>query len=380
MGALKGLIRHLSGRGSRERHQTAVFRHSAWNFSADGNFVHSGLSVARSDNDFLRVFPDRGICSDARIPVVPIHRAGHAVFLYNLHACSEPLATRLRPWCFWPSQPCSISRWTCCLCCGFSWGVRGGRSSGFTVIARYVSGARYSAYGVLWQRRGPQAAFLPHNRRFSAIWEGLSVLTCVQQSVIIQYSDGAGLVNNLGLSWRLFAAAVKNSSFAYMPVQVSRKCVSTFVSPELQTGKHERIREEELKRRRYLCAVLRTQFPTHCNFVVGKTAYAYLCPCMKRIYWRPGALSQGEEHSIGESAVCSFCMILPLAVKAAMSVVLTVISLEPIAFSICAGRTGGVDGVIWAAIPNRLDSGPCGRSYLLQDIRRRTAALPCRAL
>lgn len=50
-----------------------------------------------------------------------------AVFLYNfLHACSEPLATRLRPWCFWPSQPCSISRWTCCLCCGFP-GASGAR-------------------------------------------------------------------------------------------------------------------------------------------------------------------------------------------------------------------------------------------------------------
>ena len=73
---------------------------------------------------------------------------------------------------------------------------------------------------------------------------GLSLLTCIQQSVMnFGILMVQGLVNSFGtVVMAAFAAAVKIDSFAYMPVQDFGNAFSTFIAQNYGAGKAERIR------------------------------------------------------------------------------------------------------------------------------------------
>lgn len=127
---------------------------------------------------------------------------------------------------------------------GFKQGVNGAAVA--TVIAQYVSGVGIAVYYVVKCRR-------LHIRKVHMRWEGsilkeitgLSVLTCVQQSVMnFGILMVQGLVNSFGtVVMAAFAAAVKIDSFAYSPVQDFGNAFSTYVAQNYGGGKTERIKE-----------------------------------------------------------------------------------------------------------------------------------------
>lgn len=127
---------------------------------------------------------------------------------------------------------------------GFKQGVKGAAVA--TVIAQYVSGVGIAVYYAV-KCRGL------HIRKVHMRWEGsilkeitgLSVLTCVQQSVMnFGILMVQGLVNSFGtVVMAAFAAAVKIDSFAYSPVQDFGNAFSTYVAQNYGGGKTERIKE-----------------------------------------------------------------------------------------------------------------------------------------
>ncbi len=125
----------------------------------------------------------------------------------------------------------------------FQWGVGGAASA--TVLSQYVSGI-----GILLYYRFRCPELMAERRHFR--WDGeivrelagLSVLTCMQQSImnfgilLVQ-----GLVNSFGtVVMAAFAAAVKIDSFAYSPVQDFGNAFSTYTAQNYGAGKTERIR------------------------------------------------------------------------------------------------------------------------------------------
>lgn len=125
----------------------------------------------------------------------------------------------------------------------FHWGVKG--AAGATVFSQYVSGVGILLYYYVK---------FPHLRveRCHMKWDssilkeitGLSVLTCMQQSIMnLGILMVQGLVNSFGTAvMAAFAAAVKIDSFAYMPVQDFGNAFSTFVAQNFGAGQKERIR------------------------------------------------------------------------------------------------------------------------------------------
>ena len=125
---------------------------------------------------------------------------------------------------------------------GLARGVAGAAEA--TVIAQYVSGVGILVYTLL---RHPQLR--PTKGRFRLRWrrlgdvDALSILTCVQQSVmnfgilLVQ-----GLVNSFGPTvMAAFAAAVKIDAFAYMPVQDFGNAFSTFIAQNYGAQREDRI-------------------------------------------------------------------------------------------------------------------------------------------
>lgn len=120
----------------------------------------------------------------------------------------------------------------------FHWGVKG--AAGATVFSQYVSGAGIMIYYYVK---------FPHLRvnKCHMKWDtsilkeitGLSVLTCMQQSIMnLGILMVQGLVNSFGTAvMAAFAAAVKIDSFAYMPVQDFGNAFSTFVAQNYGAGK-----------------------------------------------------------------------------------------------------------------------------------------------
>lgn len=120
----------------------------------------------------------------------------------------------------------------------FHWGVKG--AAGATVFCQYVSGAGIMIYYYVK---------FPHLRvnKCHMKWDtsilkeitGLSVLTCMQQSIMnLGILMVQGLVNSFGTAvMAAFAAAVKIDSFAYMPVQDFGNAFSTFVAQNYGAGK-----------------------------------------------------------------------------------------------------------------------------------------------
>lgn len=125
----------------------------------------------------------------------------------------------------------------------FRWGVTGAAAA--TVLSQYASGLGILLYYLL---RFPELRVARRHIRWDSgiVREiaGLSVLTCVQQSIMnLGILMVQGLVNSFGkVVMAAFAAAVKIDSFAYMPVQDFGNAFSTFIAQNYGAGKAERIR------------------------------------------------------------------------------------------------------------------------------------------
>ena len=236
----------------------------------------------------------------------------------------------------------------------FHWGVKG--AAGATVFSQYVSGAGIMIYYYVK---------FPHLRvnKCHMKWDtsilkeitGLSVLTCMQQSIMnLGILMVQGLVNSFGTAvMAAFAAAVKIDSFAYMPVQDFGNAFSTFVAQNYGAGKKDRIRQGTGSAVKLSCVFC---------FVVSALVFSFAAPLM-RIFIeasRPDIIEIGVGYLRIEGSFYFGIGVLFLLYgyyravnKPAMSVVLTVISLGTrvvLAYVLSAVPAIGVKG-IWAAVP-----------------------------
>lgn len=235
----------------------------------------------------------------------------------------------------------------------FHWGVKG--AAGATVFSQYVSGAGIMIYYYVK---------FPHLRvnKCHMKWDtsilkeitGLSVLTCMQQSIMnLGILMVQGLVNSFGTAvMAAFAAAVKIDSFAYMPVQDFGNAFSTFVAQNYGAGKKDRIRQGTGSAVKLSCVFC---------FVVSALVFIFAAPLM-RIFIeasRPDIIEIGVGYLRIEGSFYFGIGVLFLLYgyyravnKPAMSVVLTVISLGTrvvLAYVLSAVPAIGVKG-IWAAV------------------------------
>lgn len=168
-----------------------------------------------------------------------------AVFLYNFFACLlRALGNSVTPLVFLAVSALLNIALDLLFVLQFSWGVGGAAAA--TVIAQYVSGAGIFLYTVFCCKElRPARRHFCRNPEILRDIGKLSVLTCVQQSVMnFGILMVQGLVNSFGpVIMAAFAAAVKIDSFAYMPVQDFGNAFSTFVAQNYGAGKQERIRE-----------------------------------------------------------------------------------------------------------------------------------------
>lgn len=168
-----------------------------------------------------------------------------AVFLYNFFACLlRALGNSVTPLVFLAVSALLNIALDLLFVLRFSWGVGGAAAA--TVIAQYVSGAGIFLYTVFCCKElRPARRHFCRNPEILRDIGKLSVLTCVQQSVMnFGILMVQGLVNSFGpVIMAAFAAAVKIDSFAYMPVQDFGNAFSTFVAQNYGAGKQERIRE-----------------------------------------------------------------------------------------------------------------------------------------
>ncbi len=126
----------------------------------------------------------------------------------------------------------------------FHWGVVGAAVA--TVISQYISGFGILVYAWLYcPDLRPKRRHLKWDGSILRSISSLSVLTCVQQSVMnFGILMVQGRVNSFGtVIMAAFAAAVKIDSFAYMPVQDFGNAFSTFIAQNYGAGRDERIRK-----------------------------------------------------------------------------------------------------------------------------------------
>ena len=236
----------------------------------------------------------------------------------------------------------------------FRWGVAGAAVA--TVIAQYVSGVGLMLYYLLLF---PALRVARQHIRWDgrAVCEiaGLSVLTCVQQSVMnLGILMVQGLVNSFGTAvMAAFAAAVKIDSFAYMPVQDFGNAFSTFIAQNYGAGKADRIRRGI--RSAAVCAVV------FC-IAVGLAVCVFAAPLMG-LFVQPeetGIIAIGVGYLRIEAACYTGIGLLFLLYglyravnRPGMSVVLPVISLGTrvlLAHLLSAVPAIGVTG-IWVSVP-----------------------------
>lgn len=237
---------------------------------------------------------------------------------------------------------------------GFHWGVKG--AAGATVFSQYVSGIGILLYYYI---KFPKLRV----RKCDMKWDssilkeiaGLSVLTCMQQSIMnLGILMVQGLVNSFGTAvMAAFAAAVKIDSFAYMPVQDFGNAFSTFIAQNFGAGKKDRI-QKGTKSAVFVSVVF--------CLIVSTLVFLLAAPLMK--IFVDG--SRGDIIDIGvgylriEGSFYFGIGILFLLYgfyravnQPAMSVILTVISLGTrvvLAYLLSAVPSIGVTG-IWAAVP-----------------------------
>jgi putative MATE family efflux protein len=276
-----------------------------------------------------------------------------ATFLYNFFSCLlRALGNSATPLAFLAVSALLNIVLDLLFVLRFSWGVAGAAAA--TVISQYVSGLGILLYTLV--RCGELRPSREHLRWSPDILLeicSLSVLTCVQQSVMnFGILMVQGLVNSFGpVIMAAFAAAVKIDSFAYMPVQDFGNAFSTFVSQNYGAGEHERIR---------LGVKRAVQISMLFCIVISTLVVLFAKPLML-IFVQPHEteiLMEGVRYLRIEGTFycgigCLFLLYgLYRAVKRpAMSVVLTVISLGTrVALAYLLAGPVGVCG-IWAAIP-----------------------------
>ena len=234
----------------------------------------------------------------------------------------------------------------------FGWGVEG--AAGATVFSQYLSGVGLGFYTLV---RFPGLRPEKRHRKFSRDIlreiSQLSVLTCVQQSVMnFGILMVQGLVNSFGTAvMAAFAAAVKIDSFAYMPVQDFGNAFSTFVAQNYGAGKKDRIRKGI-----HVAAAVAVGF----SLFVSALVFLFARPLMT-------IFVDGSEHEIISIGVgylrvegsfyCGIGILFLLygfyraVKKPGMSVVLTVISLGTrvaLAYLLSAVPALGVYGIWWS--------------------------------
>lgn len=236
----------------------------------------------------------------------------------------------------------------------FRWGVTGAAVA--TVIAQFVSGIGIAAYCLLrFPELRVERRHMRWDRQIIREIAGLSVLTCVQQSVMnFGILMVQGLVNSFGKTvMAAFAAAVKIDSFAYMPVQDFGNAFSTFIAQNYGARDEERIR-------RGIKSAVGTAF-VFC--VVISMAVCVLARPLMGLFVQPeetAIMAVGVGYlRIEASCYLGIGLLFLLygfyrAVKRpGMSVVLTVISLGTrvlLAYVLSAVPSIGVTG-IWVAVP-----------------------------
>ncbi|HIX90051.1 MAG TPA: MATE family efflux transporter [Candidatus Agathobaculum pullicola] len=234
------------------------------------------------------------------------------------------------------------------------WGVAGAAVA--TVVAQFASGIGIATYCLLrFPELRVQRRHMRWDRRIIREIAGLSVLTCVQQSVMnFGILMVQGLVNSFGKTvMAAFAAAVKIDSFAYMPVQDFGNAFSTFIAQNYGARDEERIRRG-----------IKSAVGAALVFcVVISTAVCVLARPLMGLFIQPGEtdiIAVGIGY-LRIEASCYFGIGLLFllygfyrAVKRpGMSVVLTVISLGTrvaLAYWLSAMPAVGVTG-IWIAVP-----------------------------
>ncbi len=236
----------------------------------------------------------------------------------------------------------------------FHWGVKGAAAA--TVLAQYVSGIGITGYVLLVL---PQLRVSRRHMRWDAgiVKEitGLSLLTCIQQSVMnLGILMVQGLVNSFGtVIMAAFAAAVKIDSLAYLPAQDFGNAFSTFIAQNYGAQKTDRIRKG-------------IKSAMVCSFIFCTAASTVVC-----IFARPlmEVFIQPEETQIVAAGVhylrieasfyCGIGLLFLLygfyrAVgRPGMSVALTVISLGTrvaLAYTLSQIPSVGVTG-IWISVP-----------------------------
>ena len=237
---------------------------------------------------------------------------------------------------------------------GFSWGVRGAAFA--TVLSQFVSGIGITIYTICgFPELRVKRSHMKWDRGILREISGLSILTCVQQSVMnLGILMVQGLVNSFGATvMAAFAAAVKIDSFAYMPVQDFGNAFSTFVAQNHGAGKHDRIR-----------AGVKSAILTSCIFCVIISTIVFLCaaPLMRLFVkpWETEIIAVGVGYlRIEGTFYCGIGILFLLygyyrAVnRPAMSVVLTVASLGTrvlLAYVLSAIPALGFIG-IWMSVP-----------------------------
>lgn len=276
-----------------------------------------------------------------------------AVFLYNFFSCLlRALGNSVTPLLFLAVSSILNIVLDLLFVLKLSWGVSGAAAA--TVIAQYISGIGIFLYTLIrCDRLRPARRHFRRNKEILRdIWK-LSVLTCVQQSVMnFGILMVQGLVNSFGpVIMAAFAAAVKIDSFAYMPVQDFGNAFSTFVSQNYGAGQHKRIRQG------FQQAVVTSVL--FCIFISAMVIL--LAKQLMLIFVQPRemeVLAAGEYYLQVEGSFywgigCLFLLygLYRAVKKPSISVVLTVISLGSrvaLAYGL-AGFTGV--GGIWWAIP-----------------------------
>ena len=278
-----------------------------------------------------------------------------ATFLYNFFAiCCVRSAIRLWPLVFLAVSAVLNIALDLLFVLVFHWGVTGAAVA--TVIAQFVSGIGNAAYCLLrFPELRVERRHMRWDRQIIREIAGLSVLTCVQQSVMnFGILMVQGLVNSFGKTvMAAFAAAVKIDSFAYMPVQDFGNAFSTFIAQNYGARDEERIR-------RGIKSAVGTAF-VFC--VVISVVVCMLARPMMGLFVQPeetAIMAVGVGY-LRIEASCYFGIGLLFllygfyrAVKRpGMSVVLTVISLGTrvlLAYMLSAVPSIGVTG-IWVAVP-----------------------------
>lgn len=236
----------------------------------------------------------------------------------------------------------------------FHWGVAGAAAA--TVLAQYASGLGLMVY--FWLKcphLRPRRRHLRWDRAIMKEISGLSLLTCLQQSIMnFGILMVQGLVNSFGTAvMAAFAAAVKIDSFAYSPVQDFGNAFSTFVAQNYGAGQRERIQKgfrSALGAVFLFCAII-------------SAGVCLFAPALMGIFVEPG---ESEIVAIGVSylrieGACYFGIGLLFlfygyyrAVKRpGMSVVLTILSLGTrvaLAYLLSALPGVGETG-IWVSVP-----------------------------